>query len=96
MDVEQSAFGNALSMVEECCRFRAGDATGVVALGGQFPGLEMSGDDVVLPTREEHRRTGVALTARAATQLVVQSLGAVPAGADDMEAAELGHRLLLD
>ncbi len=38
---------------------------------------------------------GVALPAGAAAQLVVQALGAVPAGADDVQAAEVGDRLLL-
>ena len=59
----------------------------------QLSALEVGGDDVVLPAGEEHRRTGVALASGAAAQLVVQPLGVVPAGADDVQAAEFGHLL---
>ena len=50
---------------------------------------------VVLPAGEEHRRTGVALAARAAAQLVVQPLGAVPSGADDVQPAEFGDLVVV-
>ena len=50
---------------------------------------------VVFPAGEEHRRTGIALAAGAATQLVVQSLGVVPPRADDMQPAELGDLVVV-
>ncbi len=67
----------------------------VVGLQRQLAALEVGDDDVVLPAGEEHRRTGVALAAGAAAQLVVQPLGVVPAGADDVQAAEFGDLFVI-
>ena len=57
--------------------------------------LEVRHHHVVFPAGEEHRRAGIALAARAAAQLVVQPLGVVPAGADDVQAAELGDLVVV-
>ena len=62
---------------------------------GSFSRLEVGDDDVVLPAGEEHRRAGVALAAGAAAQLVVQPLGVVAAGADDVQPAEFGDLVVV-
>ena len=93
--VQQPALGDSLGVIEQSVGLGAGDAPGLVALGRELGVLEVGDDDVVLPAGEEHRRTGVALPAGAAAQLVVQALGDVPTGTDDVQATEVGDLLLL-
>ena len=50
-------------------------------------------DEVVLGRQEEAGGARVALTARAAAELVVDAAALVALGADDVEAAEIGHAL---
>ena len=95
MDVQQPAFGDTLRVVEQDNRLRAGDPAGLVAFHRQFRRIHMGFDDVILPTGKEHRRSRITLTPGAAAQLVVQPLSAVPAGADYVQPAEIGHRFLL-
>ena len=96
--VEQLALGDALGVIEQPGRLVADDAAVLVGLGRQLVALlrlQVRDDDVVLPAGEEHRRAGVALAASAAAQLVVQPLGVVAAGADDVQAAELGDLVVV-
>ena len=93
--VEHPPLGDALRVAEQCPRLRAGDAAGLVALHGQLAQLQVRGDDFVLPAGEEHRGTRIALAAGASPKLVVQPLGVVPPGADDMQTSEFGDGVLL-
>ena len=85
-------------MVEQARGLRVDDEAVVVGFGRQLAQLlplEVRRHHVVLPAGEEHRRAGVALAARAAAQLVVQPLGAVPPGADDVQPAEFGDLVVV-
>ena len=95
MHVEQAAFGDPLGVIEQRGGFEAGGAPVLVALCGQLGRIKVRLDDVVLPAGEEHRRTRVALAAGPAAQLVVESLGAMAAGADQMQAAEFGNGIVV-
>ena len=66
-----------------------------VGFHGQLVALEVGRDDVVLPAREEHRRPRIALATGAAAQLVVQPLGVMAAGADDVQAAQFGDPVVV-
>ncbi len=95
MHIEQPAFGDALGMVEQSVGLGADNPTVFVGLHRQFVVVEVGRHDVVFPTREEHRRTRVALATGAATQLVVQALGVMASGADDVQPPELGNPVMV-
>ena len=95
MHVEQPALGDALGVFEQLPGPVAGDPAVLVGVHRQLLRLQMRDDDVVLPAGEEHRRPGVALSTGASAQLVVQPFGVVAPGADDMQATQFGHPLLL-
>ena len=95
MHVQQSAVGDPLGVIEQGGGLGADGTSGLIALGRQLARLEVGGHDVVLPAGEEHRGTRVALAPGPATQLVVEALGAVASGADQMQAAEFGDGIVV-
>ena len=83
------------ALIELAGRAGIDDATVFVGLHRQLARIQVSGDDVVLPAGEEHRRSRIALASRAPAQLIVQPLGFVASGADDVQPAEFGDLVVV-
>ena len=92
---KQLALRHPLRALELRGRLGVQDAAVVVGLHRQLVLLKIGRHHLVLPAGEEHRRSGVTLTSCPASQLVVQSLGVVPAGADDMQPAQFGDLVVV-
>src|SRR6202022_4541630 len=75
--------------------FGTDDAAVLVGLQGELVRLEVGKHHVVFPAGEEHRRAGIALAPGAPAHLVVQPLGVVAAGADDVQPAEFGDVIVV-
>lgn len=95
MQVKHRALGHPLGVVDETTCLGADYLTVLIGFGGQLGRIQVCHNHLVLPAGEEDRRSRVALTSRASAQLVVESFGAVPPGADDVQPARLDNGVVV-